>query len=472
MARRPPRVPLAVDVEYIFGGTSLRRRTRNIGAGGVFIQTPDPLPVGAPVRLRFSLPGQPAPLTVEAAVAWAEPLVGMGLRFTWLAPEDEAAIRRYVTGRLEDGEPLAGAGAPAAPAPSDADRQQPGERTLYLATTSDGLRTRLGTLLASQEMAHAWPYPELLAVPVTADLLERLRAELRGSFTRRELEGCKAALMPGRERPRLRDLLGMPSLAALLVEVDGELLARMLREDRLVSHFQPIVHAGSPEAVFGYEALVRGRAEDGTLVGPLELYAIGRAADLLFPLDRLARLSAVRGAAAHRLGTHLFINVNPGSLGEADGHLTATCQALAEAGLSIERTVFEIVESDRIDDVPRLLRIMDTYREAGFGVALDDLGAGYSSLALLTQLRPHFVKLDMALVRGIAADRYRAEIVARLLESARALDIRTVAEGVETEEEWRWFADHGVDFVQGFLFARPALPPPLPFVPGAPPAVS
>ncbi|HEX7125908.1 MAG TPA: EAL domain-containing protein [Thermodesulfobacteriota bacterium] len=454
MARRPPRVPLVVDVEYGPETAPLRRRTRNIGTGGLFVTTGDPLPEGTPVRLRFTLPGYPETIPVEAVVVWAEPLLGMGLRFTWLAPEHEAAIGRYVRDQTR-----------AAASDPPAQAAHPDAEALYLVAPNDDVRARVEAALSAEGIAWSRQYPDVLAVPLEEGLLARIVATLQRLLFHAERERCKAVVMRGGARPTLRDLVGMASLETLVATVEGASLAAMLDEGRLVSHFQPIVHCDAPESVFGYEALVRGQAADGSLVSPLELYARGRAANLLFALDRQARLSAVRGAASLGLAAHLFINVNPATLGDSDAHLGATCDAITEAGLAPQQTVFEIVESDRIADVPRVLRMLEDYRAAGFRVALDDLGAGYSSLTLLAQLHPDFVKLDMALVRDIDADPYRAEIVARLLDSARALGARTVAEGVESEREWRWFRDHGADLAQGYLFARPGLPPPVPRTP-------
>src|SRR5262249_43989437 len=95
----------------------------------------------------------------------------------------------------------------------------------------------------------------------------------------------------------------------------------------------------------------------------------------------------------------------------------------------------------------------------GFLVALDDLGAGYSSLTLLTRLRPDFVKLDVELVREVDIDAYKANIAAKLLELAHSIGIQTIAEGVETLGEWQWLREHECDYVQGFFFGRPDSPP-------------
>jgi EAL domain-containing protein (putative c-di-GMP-specific phosphodiesterase class I) len=130
------------------------------------------------------------------------------------------------------------------------------------------------------------------------------------------------------------------------------------------------------------------------------------------------------------------------------------------SGIEPGRFVFEVVESDQILDLGKLLMILDWFRDAGCRVALDDVGAGYNSLNLLTLVKPDFVKLDMELVRGVHRDPYKSCVARKLLELARELGVLTVAEGVETHEEWQWTRDHGADLAQGYLFAKPAPSPP------------
>jgi len=118
--------------------------------------------------------------------------------------------------------------------------------------------------------------------------------------------------------------------------------------------------------------------------------------------------------------------------------------------------------------VAHLVSILQTYRDAGFRIALDDLGAGFSSLDLLGKLRPDFIKLDRALLQDVESDRFKATIAQKLLETARALDIATVVEGIEHPGQWEWARDHGATYAQGFLFALPASPPPVPRAVGTP----
>ncbi len=236
-----------------------------------------------------------------------------------------------------------------------------------------------------------------------------------------------------------------------------------MREGRLTTHFQPIVEAGDPGGkVFAYECLLRGLDTAGDLVSPGAMFEVAEASGLLFNLDRDARIAAIRRAAEHGIESNIFINFNPTSIYDPAYCLRSTMKEFEKTTLRPEQVIFEITEGHRVKDIRHLLNIVDFYRDAGFRIALDDLGAGYSSLSLLNNLRPDFVKLDIDLVRDVGADPYKARVAAKILEMANSLDVAVVAEGVESEEEWRWLDEHGADYLQGFLFARPGSPPPLP----------
>jgi EAL domain-containing protein (putative c-di-GMP-specific phosphodiesterase class I) len=93
-------------------------------------------------------------------------------------------------------------------------------------------------------------------------------------------------------------------------------------------------------------------------------------------------------------------------------------------------------------------------------VALDDLGAGYSSLNLLSDLNPDYIKLDLELVQSVGENELQAQLAESLIETARDNGIVTLAEGIETDDEWAWFRDHGVDYLQGYRFSKPLEDPP------------
>ncbi len=258
-----------------------------------------------------------------------------------------------------------------------------------------------------------------------------------------------------RRQPTLSDLGRVNSLTHLLAQTMGRWLVDLLANRQLLTLFQPIVYTDDPEHVLGYECLVRGIGQDGKLIGPETLYQTARHAGLLYHLDRAARLHHIAAAQRRELRTKVFINFTPSSIYDPEFCLQSTLAAIRHADIPAENFIFEVVESYYIADVPRLPQILDCYRKAGCRVALDDVGAGYNSLNLLSMLRPDYIKLDMQLMRGIDADPYKGEIVAKLIELAHNLKVQVIAEGIETAGEWNWAETHGADFAQGYLFGRP-----------------
>ncbi len=155
----------------------------------------------------------------------------------------------------------------------------------------------------------------------------------------------------------------------------------------------------------------------------------------------------------------VFINFSPAAIQDPVANLNGTVQAIEEAGLPRERVVFEVVEADRFADAALLDAVLAGYKSAGFRVALDDLGAGWSTLNLVHRLRPDFIKLDRDLIRGVHNDPVKALIAKKLLEIGRGMGIGTIVEGIEQPEELAWVCDHDADFVQGFLLGKPSHAP-------------
>ena len=119
--------------------------------------------------------------------------------------------------------------------------------------------------------------------------------------------------------------------------------------------------------------------------------------------------------------------------------------------------MFEFTENEQIQDVGHIKRIIEAYRQFGFITALDDFGAGYAGLGLLARIQPNIIKIDMELLRGIDTSASRRAIVKGLLVMSRELGIEALAEGVETDAEFRTIAGMGVKLFQGYLFGRPSL---------------
>lgn len=238
-------------------------------------------------------------------------------------------------------------------------------------------------------------------------------------------------------------------------------LNRIIAAEDLHVLFQPIVDA-SQQAIHGYEALIRG-PKTSPLHSPLRLFDVALQAGLLVELDLLCRRLAIRRFAELELPGLLFLNVMPLTIVERDFEEGLTLGFIRESGLPPERVVIELTEHVPIHDYELMRQAVDHYRDMGFQVALDDLGAGHSSLRHWSELRPDFVKLDRHFISGIDQEPAKREFLRSILDVARSLDCQLIAEGVETAAEHLclWELDRGLALLQGFYFARPSPEPPL-----------
>ncbi|MEM6991215.1 MAG: EAL domain-containing protein [Myxococcota bacterium] len=215
--------------------------------------------------------------------------------------------------------------------------------------------------------------------------------------------------------------------------------------------FQPLVWADRPR-LFGYEALVR--STDPWLTGPLELFTAAEEAGSVAPLERLIRRSVAESMNTLDEDVPVFVNVHPSALDDpeltdADAPLTAYA----------DRVVIEVTESAALSEVANLRDRIFALRTLGFGIAIDDLRAGYQSLRTFAEVNPDVVKFDMGLIRDVDTRPLHAELLSSTIEICRDLGIRTVGVGVETEAERGRLTALGCEVLQGFRFARPRWPP-------------
>jgi EAL domain-containing protein (putative c-di-GMP-specific phosphodiesterase class I) len=235
-------------------------------------------------------------------------------------------------------------------------------------------------------------------------------------------------------------------------------LSTLLEERRLTTVFQNIVSAAHPERIFAREALMRGIGRNSVVLYPGLILDVARACNMVPQVDQAARTSAINALIRGDIAEKVFINISATTAHDPIEAADRTVEIIAAAGVSHDRVVFEVTEADQTLDPGMLKNILLAYREAGFGVALDDVGAGYSSLNLLHQLRPEYIKLDMELIRGVHTDSYKALIAEKIIEIARSLNIETIAEGIESPDELAWVQDHGANYAQGYFIAKPSEP--------------
>ncbi|MBB1519228.1 bifunctional diguanylate cyclase/phosphodiesterase [Aquipseudomonas guryensis] len=235
-------------------------------------------------------------------------------------------------------------------------------------------------------------------------------------------------------------------------------LDQILAHGDLHSLFQPII-ALADRRILGYEALTRGPS-NSPLHSPIALFSVARNCGRLSELELASRRSACRRFRDLQLDGKLFLNVSPESLLEPTHQPGRTLKLLQEFGITPDRVVIELTEQAPIDDFSLLDTALHHYRAMGFSIALDDLGAGYSSLRLWSELRPDYVKIDRHFIDGIHKDAVKREFVGSILKMAKASRAQVIAEGIELAEELAVLSEMGVDLLQGYLLGRPQEQPP------------
>ena len=213
--------------------------------------------------------------------------------------------------------------------------------------------------------------------------------------------------------------------------------------------FQPIVDLGKGET-WGWEALVRGPGGQGAATVLSQVTDENR-----YPFDQQCRIRAIELAQKLGLSTRLSINFLPNAVYEPKACIRATIEAANRVGFPLNRLQFEITEVEEVRNDGHLRRIVEEYRAIGFATAIDDFGAGYAGLNLLTHFQPDTLKLDMNLIRNIDQDPVRQAIVCGIVLVCQRLSIDIVADGIETSAESAYLRSLGVRYPQGYLFAKP-----------------
>jgi len=242
------------------------------------------------------------------------------------------------------------------------------------------------------------------------------------------------------------------------LEMESRLRDALDREE-LSLRYQPIVDTKTRELA-GLEALARWDPPDGETVSPTEFIPLAEDTGLIVFLGRWVLEEACR--VTHHLNLQhpdrdpIVVSVNLSALQLAQPRLVEdVLEVLNRIGLPAEHLCLEITESAVFTDTDANVETLRELREIGVRVAVDDFGTGYSSLAYLRTLPIDLVKLDAAFIAGLGDDAVDTQIVAAVLRLCKALGRRTVAEGVETELQWRTLARMGCPLMQGFLIAPP-----------------
>jgi diguanylate cyclase (GGDEF)-like protein len=175
----------------------------------------------------------------------------------------------------------------------------------------------------------------------------------------------------------------------------------------------------------------------------------------LLELERLCREVIICKFKELGLQGRLFMNVSPISIQEPDFKPGVTLDLLNKVGLESDRLVIEVTEQYPIQDYTHIREAADHYRDMGFAIALDDLGAGYAGLRMWSELRPNYVKIDRHFIDGIEFDSVKNDFVASIFDIANGMNCQVVAEGIETPSQYQTVKNIGIDFAQGYLLGKP-----------------
>ncbi|CAM3827124.1 EAL domain-containing protein [Alkalicoccus chagannorensis] len=243
------------------------------------------------------------------------------------------------------------------------------------------------------------------------------------------------------------------SLYELNEQITHPELVKIIQDRLFQSFMQPVVDTRTGEPI-GYEFLLRPNSKLHPF-NPGELFAFSQGSGLQSMLDSQARINAIR-TSSHKLmpGMKRFINFLPSSIYDPSHCLKSTFKAARDYKVKPEDLVFEVVETEQIEDMQHLQFIFEEYKKAGVKVALDDVGTGYSTVDVLKQLKPNYAKIDRSLIQDIDQHPEKLDQIKLLRKVADDNGIILLAEGIETAEEYKVLQQY-VHLAQGYYFGKP-----------------
>ncbi len=230
-------------------------------------------------------------------------------------------------------------------------------------------------------------------------------------------------------------------------------LARAIENDEFVLHYQPIIDMATSQ-IRGVEALIRWEDPNRGMVSPASFIPVAEESGLIRPIGMwVARQAATDLARWRDLGFDIYCSVNvSGRQMEEDDFATKFIQQIAESGVDLGSIVVELTES--VLAARGVSEVFDRFHEVGFRIALDDFGTGYSAFQYLQSFDIDLIKIDRSFVQAMNTEA-DAGVVEAVLDVARRIDAKTVAEGIEDTTELRALKQLGVELGQGYYFSRP-----------------
>ncbi|MCK9365228.1 MAG: EAL domain-containing protein [Syntrophales bacterium] len=243
-------------------------------------------------------------------------------------------------------------------------------------------------------------------------------------------------------------------LELLTLESD---LHKALERGELVLYYQPKVDAAT-RMVKGMEALIRWKHPDRGLIPPLQFIPLAEASGLIIPIGEFVirtvcgQIKTWQEAGCQRI--NIALNLSSRQFDQPN-LIEIVKEALQGTLISPQCLELEITESVIMRNPEKAIRTLTELKALGIQIAIDDFGTGYSSLSYLKRLPLDFLKIDQSFVQNLASDPSDQAIIRAIIAMAHSLNLKTIAEGVETEEQLSFLQEHGCDEIQGYLFSRP-----------------
>lgn len=231
-------------------------------------------------------------------------------------------------------------------------------------------------------------------------------------------------------------------------------LAKAIKSGALTVYYQPIISLLTGKCI-GAETLIRWKDSDGEMIPPEHFIPMAEENGLIEPLTDLIMNSVIKELGAHLKNKDFYISINLSARDMAKPRFYELLKSrLAEHGIAPSKIVIEATERG-FCDVVQANSVIKKFHDSGHTVFIDDFGTGYSSLSYLQNLSIDCIKIDKSFVDAIDTKSATSSVILHIIAMAKQLNLKTVAEGVETQSQADFLRQHGVDAVQGYYFAQP-----------------
>lgn len=235
-----------------------------------------------------------------------------------------------------------------------------------------------------------------------------------------------------------------------------EELEQIIEDELVYPVFQPIVDLSSGE-ILGYEALSRLKKTD-VIKDPETLLKLAGLYARIWDVEQLCRKKILKWVSKNSdvfEDKKIFMNVNPLVMTDINFKQGFTKRYIEKHNINSNQIVIEITEHSAVTDMREFRSAVEHYKEQGYAIAVDDAGSCYSGLNLICDVKPHYLKLDIEIIREICTDAVKCAMVKSFVEFAKLTGIKLIAEGIETEEQLKLLLQLGVSYGQGFYLGKP-----------------